>query len=74
MTTPGFTAELALDRRFGKYRGNYRGNEAGPNLSKPAMVSPASEDCHTRCIRVCEGNWVCEWLCGTQCSGGHTEM
>jgi hypothetical protein len=70
--TPGFTAELALDRKFG----DYRGNQAGPNLSKPATVSPASPSnpsCHKDCVRNCTGIWGCETFCTWYC-GGRTEM
>ena len=71
--TPGFTAELALDRKFG----NYRGNQAGPNLSKPATVSPSSSSgsiCEEVCTEICGGRQGCREFCRMMCGGGHTEM
>ena len=71
--TPGFTAELALDRKFG----NYRVNQAGPNLSQPATVSPSSSwdsPCVEACTEICGRGQGCRWFCTWYCGGGHTEM
>jgi hypothetical protein len=71
--TPGFTAELALDQKFG----NYRANQAGPNLSKPAMVSPSGSSgsaCEEVCHEVCGYGQGCWEICRRICGGGHTEV
>ncbi len=69
--TPGFTAELALDRKFG----SYRGNQAGPSLSRPATVIPSSPSgCEEVCQEVCWYGQGCRDFCRWYCGGGHTEM
>ena len=70
--TPGFTAELALDRKFGNYRGNQAGLTSRNQLRLAPLV-PRIRPATKIVSETVRGFWGCEGFCTWYC-GGRTEM